>query len=91
MNFLHVLFIIIISLNAPAAFASVVTLSWNAPTTSADGTPLTDLAGYKIYYGTSSRAYSTAIDVGNVTKHMVSNLENGVEYNTVRHVNCLQN
>ena len=79
-NFLHVLFIIIISLNASAAFASVVTLSWDAPTTNADGTPLTDLAGYKIYYGTSSHAYSTAIDVGNVTKHMVSNLENGVVY-----------
>ena len=79
-NFLHVLFIIIISLNASAAFASVVTLSWDAPTKNADGTPLTDLAGYKIYYGTSSHAYSTAIDVGNVAKHMVSNLENGVVY-----------
>jgi hypothetical protein len=27
-----------------------VTLSWIAPTTNEDGTPLTDLAGYKIYY-----------------------------------------
>lgn len=78
-NFLHILFIIIISLNAPAVFASVVTLAWDAPTTNADGTPLTDLAGYKIYYGTSLHTYSTAIDVGNVTEHIISNLENGVE------------
>ena len=26
-----------------------VTLSWQAPTTNEDGTPLTDLAGFKIY------------------------------------------
>ena len=39
-----------------------VTLTWSAPTTNVDGTPLTDLAGYKIYYGTSSGNYSTTMD-----------------------------
>ena len=34
------------------AFSAEVTLSWDPPTTNADGTPLTDLAGYKVYYGT---------------------------------------
>ena len=40
------------------------TLTWDAPTTNADGTPLTDLAGYKIYYGTSPGNYITPIDAG---------------------------
>ncbi|MFQ5610302.1 MAG: putative Ig domain-containing protein, partial [Woeseiaceae bacterium] len=30
-----------------------VTVSWTAPTLNADGTPLVDLAGYRIYYGPS--------------------------------------
>lgn len=34
------------------------TVSWDAPTTHADGTDLTDLAGYKVYYGTASRNYN---------------------------------
>ena len=36
-------------------------LTWNAPETNGDGTPLTDLAGYKIYYGKSPGNYSEAI------------------------------
>ena len=79
-NILYVLLAIIISLNASAAFASVVTLAWDTPTTNADGTPLTDLAGYKVYHGTSSGNYSQYIDVGNVLNYMVSNLKNGVVY-----------
>jgi fibronectin type 3 domain-containing protein len=82
-NILHLLFIIVIiviSLNAFTAFASVVTIFWDAPTTNADGAPLNDLAGYKIYYGTSERNYSSEIDAGNVTNYMVSNLKNGVVY-----------
>ncbi len=31
--------------------SSYVTLTWEAPTTNTDGSPLTDLAGYNIYYG----------------------------------------
>ena len=36
--------------------AASVTVTWTAPATSTDGTPLTDLAGYRIYLGTSSPA-----------------------------------
>ena len=45
------------------------TLSWTAPTLNEDGTALTDLAGYKIYYGTSSGTYTVEIpvDVGTTT------------------------
>jgi len=39
-----------------------------------------DLAGYTIYYGTSSRQYSNDIDVGSMTSHQVQNLTDGIEY-----------
>jgi hypothetical protein len=35
------------------------TLSWEPPSTNEDGTPLTDLRGYIIYWGLSSGDYST--------------------------------
>jgi hypothetical protein len=38
-------------------------LSWQAPTKNVDGSNLTDLAGYKVYYGTSSRNYSQSVTV----------------------------
>ena len=40
-----------------------VQLSWVAPEENVDGSNLTDLAGYRIYYGTESRSYSEVIDV----------------------------
>ena len=59
------------------------TLSWDVPTTNADGTPLTDLAGFKVYYGNASGNYTTIIDVGNITTYLVSNLSPGPHYFTV--------
>lgn len=66
------------------AFAGTATLNWNANTES-------DLAGYKIYYGTSSRTgtdpktcgncgYSTSVNVGNVLTYTFSNLTDGATY-----------
>lgn len=34
-------------------------ISWVAPTLNADGTPLTDLAGYRVYMGTAPGTYAT--------------------------------
>jgi hypothetical protein len=59
------------SSNSPGNSA---TLTWDAPTTHVDGTPLTDLAGYKLYYGTSSGNYNVAIDAGKVTTFKVDGL-----------------
>ena len=42
-----------------------VQLSWVAPDENVDGSSLTDLAGYRIYYGTSSRNYSDMVDLSN--------------------------
>jgi hypothetical protein len=36
-------------------------LSWQAPTQNVDGSPLTDLAGYKVYWGTQSRSYGAPV------------------------------
>ena len=41
------------------------TLSWTPPTQNSDGSPLTDLAGYKIYYGNESGNYHTSIQIDN--------------------------
>ena len=52
------------------------TLSWTAPTQNEDGSTLSDLAGYKIYYGRSSGSYSNQIRITNpsVTTYVVDNL-----------------
>lgn len=55
------------------AFATQVTLLWAANTEP-------HLAGYKVYYGTSSRNYQSQMDVGKVTSCTVSGLEEGKTY-----------
>jgi hypothetical protein len=42
---------------------SSIALNWVAPAENVDGTPLTDLAGYRIYYGTASRSYTGMIEL----------------------------
>ncbi len=54
-----------------------VTLSWDAPTTNADGTPLTDLAGYRVYFGQGSGKYRYKNDVGNVRVCTIGGLTSG--------------
>lgn len=68
-----------INVSAPAAGASSVNLSWQAPTENSDGSPLTDLKGYKIHYGTQSQNYTGAISVDNptLTTYLVSSLPAG--------------
>ena len=44
-------------------------LSWTAPTTRSDGTPLSlaDINGYRIHYGTSPGNYTETVEVSNGT------------------------
>jgi hypothetical protein len=53
-----------------------IELSWEAPTENEDGTPLTDLAGYRIYYGTIPGEYTHAITIENpgVLTYVIENL-----------------
>ena len=41
------------------------TLSWTPPTQYTDGSPLNDLAGYKVYWGTSQGSYSNSVTIAN--------------------------
>jgi len=56
------------------------TLSWDAPTTNTDETELTDLAGYKVYYGTTSGVYDNVIDVADVTTYTLTDISPGTYY-----------
>lgn len=57
-------------------------VSWTPPTTNTNGTALTNLAGYRIYYGTSSGTLTHAIDVPNAgaTDYVVQGLTPGTWY-----------
>lgn len=58
------------------------TLDWTPPTENSDGTALTNLAGYTVYYGTSPDALTESIKVTNpgLTAYTVSNLTSGTWY-----------
>lgn len=61
---------------------SEATLTWTAPTENTDGTPLTDLSGFNIFYGNASRTYFTTIDVANpaATTYTITGLAPGTYY-----------
>ena len=65
------------------------TLSWNVPTQNTDGSPLTNLAGYRIYYGTDAAALAQAanIDTTDTTSYVVSGLSSGTWYFAIRAYN----
>jgi|GEM_PF-426073 len=67
---------------APVVYSAQ--LSWTAPTTRADGTPLTsaELAGYEIYYTTDDPAVAGTISVASSTaaNYTLSNLAAGNYY-----------
>ncbi|MEP6940809.1 MAG: hypothetical protein ABI846_13675 [Rudaea sp.] len=45
----------------------VIDVAWVAPTIKADGTPLDDLAGFRILVGTSSGTYTSSVTVADPT------------------------
>jgi hypothetical protein len=80
---LRSLFVLLVcrSLAFPAtpAQAQQVQLAWDAPVQT-NGTPVPNLAGYKLYYGSQSGQYSTMIPVGLTTTYTVTNLSAGQTY-----------
>ena len=61
------------------------TLTWIAPAENTNGTPLTDLAGYHIHYGTNPDALNQVIDLAGSrsTEFEVSGLTPGTYYFSV--------
>jgi len=54
-------------------YASTVTLAW-------DQNPESDIAGYKVHYGTSTRNYDYSVNAGNYTSCTISGLQEGTTY-----------
>jgi hypothetical protein len=56
-------------------------LTWVAPTLRSDGSPLTNLAGYRVYYGRAANRYTNTVDLNvGVSTHVVDNLAAGTWY-----------
>jgi hypothetical protein len=70
----------------PVIPPGTATLRWAPPTQNTDGTALTDLTGYRIHYGASPTALTSAIQIANPgsTSHTLSNLVPGTYYFSVR-------
>ena len=58
------------------------TVSWSKPTTDSDGTTLTDLAGFRVHYGTSSQNYLLTAEINDETAEslLIPNLEAGTYF-----------
>lgn len=65
-----------------AAATGSATLTWVAPTQNTDGSPITGLTGFHIYYGTSQTALSQVIDVpvATTTTYAIEQLDSGTYY-----------
>jgi hypothetical protein len=65
------------------------TVSWVAPTTNTDGSALTNLAGFRVYYGTSSTALTSNVLIDDVTRRSatINSLTTGTWYFSVRAFN----
>ncbi len=73
----------------PVTQAGSATLSWAKPTVNTNGTPLTNLAGYVIRYGTNAGALTSVISLGspNATSTEIGNLTPGTWYFEVAAIN----
>ena len=70
------------SIGVQQASMGSVTLSWQAPTQRTDGSALTDLAGYRIRYGTAPGSYANQVQIANpgITSYVINNLPPGTYY-----------
>ena len=72
----------VFSITVSQTAEGVVTLSWVAPTENSDGSPLMDLAGYKIYLRKNSGSYDQEIQIDNpsITTYVVEQLSPATYY-----------
>lgn len=70
----------------PAEASGTLQLSWNPPSENTDGSPLEDLAGYRIYYGTASGSYDRSVTVAAAaaTDYTLDHLPAGTYYAVVK-------
>ena len=72
-SFLIPLFFVMVTIPSSSAFAATVNLAWDPPASS-------DIAGYYVYYGTSSKNYTGNVKVGKTTNCSIPNLTEGRKY-----------
>ena len=65
---------------ATPSHAAQASLTWSASNTRIDGTAMTNLAGYKIYKGSSPGSFYQVVDAGNVTSYTWSSLADATTY-----------
>jgi len=72
----------------PVATGSAL-ISWNPPTLNDDGTPLQDLSGYRLYYGTVSAQYTetVAINSPGVSSYLLDDITTGTYFLVMTSVN----
>ena len=65
-------------------------LTWQPPALNSDGTPLTDLAAFKVYWGTSQGSYSQSTKISNAAArtYTVAGLTKGTWYVVVTALNA---
>lgn len=75
-----------IAVNAAGSSTGSASLSWTPPTTTTSGATLTNLAGYRIYYGTSASSLSRTVQVSGAgnTRYVVSDLSPATYYFSIR-------
>jgi hypothetical protein len=74
------------SISVTATANGTASLSWTPPTRNTDGTTLTNLSGYRIYYGTSSSSLNQTVQVNNpsVSTYVIENLSPATYYFAVK-------
>jgi len=78
-----------ITVEAASSVGAPVTISWNPPTTNADGSVLTDLAGYRIYVGSTPNHLVPihALHNFSLTSYQLQGLNAGLKYFAMTAVN----
>jgi hypothetical protein len=68
--------------------SGTATLSWQAPTTNTDGAALTDLSGYRIYYGTDAGDLTASVQLTGVglQTYVIDGLGTGTWYFAIKAV-----
>ena len=66
-----------------------MTIAWTPPTENTNGSALTDLAGYHLYYGTTQCNLTKVVDITNpgLASYMLSDLTSGTWYFALTSVN----
>ncbi len=77
------------AINVTSTATSVV-LNWTAPTKNTDGSTLTDLTGYKIYYGTSAGALNQSVSVSgaSASSYTFTSLTSGTWYFSISSISA---